>query len=119
MVKTALELAEWVVKNSNKRNFRTASFDEHGIAPEAIEFGNVLTSSDLAEAAGVEHAQTGMVLREDAALERPDSVRFRESDHFTQQGATDSQLLGLAGHIHADFGEARIACARRNGSQGS
>src|SRR4051794_24310170 len=63
-----------------------SSFHEHGVAPEAVEFGNVFTASDLAEAAGVAHAKAGLVLREDAALERPDAVRFRQADHFTQQG---------------------------------
>ena len=53
-----------------------AAFEEDGVAPEAVELGDMLAASDLAKSVGSTEAQADGVLRKNTALQRPNTVVF-------------------------------------------
>src|SRR5947208_11911921 len=49
----------------------TAAFDEHGVPPDAVEFGDALADADRSETGASVQRDARLVLREDRGLECP------------------------------------------------
>jgi hypothetical protein len=101
-------LLRWCPVSEGRRQLARSATDDSAsalyqlhVAPATPTLANALADPDDAEAAPLVKGDAARVLREDAALDRPDPSTFSRIDERSKQLGTDSAALKSGVHIHA------------------
>jgi len=102
------------VRDGTAAGNTTPPLHEHGVAPDSVEAADPLPHADDAKATTAVQRETGLVLREDARLDRPDPGRLGPRDQLLEQLPPDPAPLHGGRDIHTVLGDALVDAAGRD-----
>src|SRR5262249_32759459 len=88
-----------------------STLEEQDVAPDAVELAEPLAPAHDLEADAAVEGKTGLVLRGDARLDRPDTRSFRGRDERFEQHPTDPAAASARRDIHAVLDDAVVHAA--------
>src|SRR5688500_10353081 len=88
--------------------YRAAPFEEHDVAPAAVQLAETLAATDHPESMLRVQRQTGLVLRKDPGLQRPHPALLGLFDQPREQQRADALSGGFRRNVHADLRDATV-----------
>src|SRR6185437_14104515 len=93
---------------------RAAALDQQHVPPVSAEFAEPFSPAHHPEASGGMHRRAGLVLREDARLDRPDAGGLGGADQHLQQPPADASTSSIRMHVYRVLDHAGVGASIRH-----